>query len=146
MGNRWSVPRSRCAFGALLVLLTFATGCPTVDLGDTPTDIGLCNPPGGIEYFEAEIWPNFVRPNDATNGCTRAGGCHNEAGGNGLSFQTNPVDVAFNYRQAQQFLNCGTPAASQLLTKPLDTSDPHLGGNLVTTNDAAYTVFIGWFE
>ena len=135
MGNR-----------AVIVLVALLAGCPTVDLGDTPTDIGLCNPPGGVEYFEAEIWPNFVRPTDAAKACTKAGGCHNEAGGNALSFRTNPVDVTFNYRQAQVFLNCGTPEASLLLTKPLDSREPHSGGNLVTDSDPAYATFLAWFE
>ena len=34
-----------------LATLVFA-GCPTVDLGDTPSDIGQCNPPGGEDYSD----------------------------------------------------------------------------------------------
>ncbi len=132
-----------CAFissGAL-------TACPTVDLGDTPTDINLCNPAAGREYFDSMVWPEFVRPDDATNSCARSGGCHIEGGGTPLNFKTNPVDLAFNYRQAQVFLNCGTPEASSLLTKPLAGSDPH-GGSDVFANqdDPAVQVFLGWFE
>lgn len=133
--------RCLCTFSAVLAL----AGCPTVDLGDTPTDIGLCNPAGGIEYFEAAIWPEFVRHGDATRGCTRAGGCHAEGGGNALGFRTSPIDVGFNYRQAQVFLNCGTAAASPLLTKPMGGIDPHGGGDIFPRGDAAEATFLGWF-
>ena len=57
------------------------------------------------------IWPEFVRPTDTVKGCTRGTGCHNEVGGNAPSFKTQPVDFPFNYRQAQLYLNCGTPMA-----------------------------------
>ena len=63
-----------CVGAAGLALL--GAGCPTVDLGDTPTDINLCNPAGGLDYFTAEIYPKFIRPGD-TNACTQNGGCHN---------------------------------------------------------------------
>jgi hypothetical protein len=126
--------------------LLLLTGCPTVDLGDTPTDINLCNPAGGVDYFIAEIYPKFVRPADATNACTRAGGCHNEAGGNALNFKTQPQDDNFNFRQAQVFLNCGTPEMSPLLTKPLAGVDTHGGGNIyMSMTDAEVLVFLDWF-
>lgn len=131
---------------ASLVAVALLAGCPTVDLGDTPSDIGLCNPPGGLDYFTAEVWPNFIRPTDGTVGCTRPGGCHNEAGGNALGFRTNPPDMAFNYRQTQIYLNCGQPEASDLLTKPLAGMDPHGGGDLIpSVTDPAAVVFINWF-
>src|SRR5687767_11768255 len=133
MGNH------RCLWVGLLVL----TGCPTVDLGDTPTDINLCNPEGGVEYFVAEIYPNFVRPTNTTNGCTKVGGCHNEAGGNALNFKTQPQDDTFNFRQAQQFLNCGTPEMSPLLTKPLRGIDTHGGQDIfMSMTDAEVQVFL----
>lgn len=131
------------AWGAALLLMT---GCPTVDLGDTPSDIGLCNPPGGLDYFRDEIWPNFVRPTDAAKACTKAGGCHNEAGGNALSFKTTPVDFTFNYRQTQIYLNCGQPMASELLSKPLAGIDPHGGMDLFQPGDAGVMSFLGWFQ
>jgi hypothetical protein len=128
-------------------LLAVMAGCPTVDLGDTPTDINLCNPPGGADYFRAEIYPNFIRPTDAANGCTKAGGCHNEAGGNALNYKTQPQDDAFNFRQTQVFLNCGAPEMSPFLTKPLAGVDPHGGGNIyMSMDDAQVQVFLGWFE
>jgi hypothetical protein len=138
--------RSAIILPAAAAVLLSLGGCPTVDLGDTPTDIGLCNPRGGVEYFETVIWPDFVRPTNTTNGCNRAGGCHNEAGGNGLGFMTQaPIDFRFNYRQAQLFLNCGTPAASLMLTKPLSGTEPHGGGDIFQSNDPAIQKFIDWF-
>jgi hypothetical protein len=140
MGNH----RSSTVWRVLALVLL--SGCPTVDLGDTPSDIGLCNPPGGQVYFQDKVWPEFVRPTDTAKGCTRATGCHGEAGGNTLSFKTMPVDNVFNYRQTQIYLNCGTPTASELLTKPLAGVDPHGGSDLVSTSDPAYQVFIDWFK
>jgi hypothetical protein len=125
--------------------VVLGAGCPTVDLGDTPTDINLCNPAGGIDYFTAEIYPKFVRPGDV-NACTKAGGCHNEAGGNALNYKTNPQDDAFNFRQTQVFLNCGTPEMSQFLTKPLTGVETHGGGNIYPSLDAAEVqIFLDWF-
>lgn len=146
MGNHRSSTVPWASSLAWCLALALLTGCPTVDLGDTPSDIGLCNPPGGVDYFVAEIWPNFVRPTDMTRGCTKAGGCHNEAGGNALGFRTSPVDNTFNYRQTQIYLNCGQPEASELRTKPLAGIDPHGGMDLVMMGDAADAAFLGWFE
>lgn len=143
-GSRRSVPT--LALGSSLCAVLALAGCPTVDLGDTPSDIGSCNPPGGLAYFEAEIWPRFIRHGTAT-GCTQAGGCHAEGGGNALDFQTDPVDLVANYRRAQVFLNCGTPAASDLLTKPLAGTNPHGGGDLYqSSSEDGAQAFLGWFE
>lgn len=126
------------------LLATVLSGCPTVDLGDTPTDIGLCNPPGGLPYFQDQIWPNFIVRGAADMGCARAG-CH-VAGGNGLDFPT-PVDYAAAYRRSQLYLNCGTPDASPLLTKPLAGIEPHGGGDFfASTADPAVQVFLDWFQ
>ncbi len=132
----------------LLAALPLVAGCPTVDLGDTPTDIGLCNPAGGLDYFTTVIWPEFVRPTDGAEGCTKTGSCHNEAGGNGLSFRTQPApDFPFNFRQAQLFLNCGTPSSSLMLTKPLSGIDAHNGGDIFMpgADDATIQKFLDWF-
>jgi hypothetical protein len=114
-----------------------------VDLGDTPTEIGLCNPPGGVQYFQDQIWPNFVQ-RDPANACTRAGSCH-VAGGNGLDFP-NPVDYPAAYRRSQIYLNCGTPMASLFLTKPLTGIDQHGGGDLFGSGDPQVQVFLDWFK
>ena len=140
MGSRSSV-----AVGGLACLgLTHLAGCPTVDLGDTPTEIGLCNPTGGVQYFQDQIWPKYVVRTDPTRSCAQVS-CH-VAGGNGLDFQL-PVDYPTAYRRTQIYLNCGTPAASPFLTKPLAGMDPHSGGDIFAgTNDPAVQVFLDWFQ
>ncbi len=136
MGNH----RSSTAWVLALVCLS---GCPTVDLGDTPSGIGLCNPPGGADYFQTMIWPQFVQ--NPKKACTTATGCHGEAGAGILKFKTMPVDYGFNYRQAQVYLNCGTPMQSELLTAPLSGTDPHGGGDIFSPSDPQVQVFIDWF-
>ena len=136
MGNH----RSSTAWVLLLVCLS---GCPTVDLGDTPSGIGLCNPPGGAEYFQSVIWPQFVQ--NSKKSCTMQGGCHAEGGAGILKFKTMPVDYGFNYRQTQVYLNCGTPMQSELLTAPLSGTDPHGGGDIFGPGDPAVQVFLDWF-
>lgn len=130
---------------ATTVLGGLLAGCPTVDLGDTPTDIGLCNPVKGLDYFETMIWPEFIKPMDTTRGCTKAGACHNEAGGNALNFRTQPVDFPFNFRQTQIYLNCGQPDLSALLTRPLAGVDAHGGGDLIQPGDPSVEIFRAWF-
>ena len=124
--------------------LALLAGCPTVDLGDTPTEIGLCNPAGGAQYFQDQIWPSFVVRTAPEMSCAQ-GGCH-VAGGNGLDFPM-PVDYASAYTRTQLYLNCGAPDASPLLTKPLAGIDPHGGGDLFpNTDDAAVQIFLAWFK
>lgn len=129
---------------ACCVLMLF--GCPTVDLGDDPPDIGLCNPMGGMAYFEAEIVPNYLKLADTANGCGRDGSCHNRA--HGLAFDMTPANLssAANYRVALQYLNCGTPRQSSLLTKPLAGEDAHGGGDLIQNGSAEMTTFLMWFQ
>lgn len=119
-------------------------GCPTVDLGDTPTEVGLCNPAGGLQYFQDQIWPRYVVRSDPTTSCNRSS-CH-VAGGNGLDFP-NPVDFSAAYRRSQIYLNCGTPEASQFLTKPEAGLVPHGGGDIFASpSDPAVQVFLDWFQ
>jgi hypothetical protein len=120
------------------------TGCPTVDLGDTPTEIGLCNPAGGLAYFQDQVWPNYVVRTPPAMSCATVG-CH-IAGGNGLDFPAQ-VDYPAAYKRAQIYLNCGTPAASLFLTKPLAGVEPHSGGDLFSgLNDPAVQIFLDWFK
>lgn len=139
MENRrsWAV-----AWGAGWSVLLLA-GCPTVDLGDTPTEVGLCNPAGGVAYFESQIWPSFVTRPTASQSCSTIN-CH-VAGGNGLDFP-QPVDYPAAYKRAQIYLNCGTPSASLFLTKPLTGIDPHQGGDIFGMSDPAVQIFLGWFQ
>jgi len=129
-----------CLGSACLALLA---GCPTVDLGDTPTEIGLCNPAGGEAYFEQQIWPSYVIRNNADTSCAKVG-CH-VAGGNGLDFPAQ-VDYAAAYRRTQIYLNCGSPDASPFLTKPLAGIEPHGGGDIFNENDPAVQIFLAWFK
>jgi hypothetical protein len=136
MGNHW----------ALLACCVALCGCPTVDLGDTPPDIGLCNPAGGIDYFVSTIEPQYLKVGDTTNGCARSTQCHD--GNHGLALKVSPsVDDMANYRVTQLYINCGQPQASQLLTKPLKGVDFHVGGDLFQdTSDPAVQAFLGWFQ
>ncbi len=146
--------RRRVAFGASIAApiigLALVAGCPTVDLGDTPADIGLCNPAKGRDYFDTTLYPMFVKRDGGTTSCVRSG-CHDAGGGNALAFIDPPAqdsDKAANYRAAQVYLNCGTPNMSELLTKPLQgIDDPHGGGNIYTSmDDPAVQAFLDWFK
>lgn len=120
-------------------------GCPTVDLGDTPAEISGCNPMKGMAYFVSDIEPKFFKLSDA-GGCARNGACHDEAHGLTLD-RSAPVDDAANYRVTQLYLNCGSPMASQLLTKPLAGLDGHGGGDLFASqSDPAVQTFLMWFQ
>jgi hypothetical protein len=61
----------------------------------------------------------------------------------------NPPNHTQNYSAVTRFLNCNTPEASRLLTKPLSTEVPHGGGDILVPgdamDDAAIAVFRGWF-
>jgi hypothetical protein len=119
-------------------------GCPTVDLGDTPTDIGVCNPAGGLQYFQDQIYPNYMVRDNGNTSCRRAG-CH-VAGGNGLDYPAQ-VDFAADYRRTQVQLNCGSPEASPFLIKPLAGIEPHGGGDIFRSlDDDAVKIFLDWFQ
>lgn len=136
MGGHW-------AFAACCALAL--TGCPTVDLGDNPPDIGLCNPAQGLAYFQSDIWPKYLHPSDVTKDCVKAG-CHQLEHGLTLD-ATAPVDYARNYRVTQSYLNCGQPIASVLVTKPLAGIDAHGGGDLFADpSDPAVQTFLAWFQ
>ncbi|MEZ4404288.1 MAG: hypothetical protein R3B06_29985 [Kofleriaceae bacterium] len=131
--------------GSTLAAALLLTGCPTVDLGDDPVDPGVCRPDPG--YFQAEIWPKFLAPADPMKSCVGRAGCHGETDGRSALRLDNvaPIDFTRNYQVVTRFLNCGTPAASALLTKPLAGEDPHGGGDVFAAGDPAIAVFEGWF-
>jgi hypothetical protein len=128
---------------ALACCLLLLCGCPTVDLGDDPPDVGLCNPAGGLPYFQNQIVPNYLKLADKTNGCGRNGMCHDRA--HGLAFDLNNPTSTQNYRLTQNYLNCGQPRQSQMLTKPLAGEDDHSGGDLITNGSTEYMTFLMWF-
>jgi hypothetical protein len=130
---------------ALLGMLAVLGGCPTVDLGDQPPDPEQCRP--DMQYFHDHIWPEFLAPADPAKSCVAASGCHQSASGrSALRLETNPVDDAQNYQVVTRFLNCSTPEASPLLSKPLVGGDPHGGGDLfMSTSDPAVQTFLAWF-
>jgi hypothetical protein len=121
-------------------------GCPTVNLGDTPAGIGVCNPTEGLAYFQAMIWPMYLDPPNQTTTCVRSG-CHDKidsAGGMGLD-PTLPINYQGNYQIVQPQLDCESPDASQLLTKPLNLYG-HGGGAVFTVSDPEYSLFLNWFK
>jgi hypothetical protein len=146
MGNHRSRTATWRASALALTLALAATGCPTVDLGDTPEDVGLCNPRGGLPYFQDVIWPMFVRPTNMANGCARAGGCHVLGDGNLLGYKVNPVDFPANYRATLVHLECGTPMMSKFLTKPLAGIDGHGGMDIFQPGAPEVQAFLDWFQ
>jgi hypothetical protein len=133
-----------------LISLLAVTACPTVDLGEMPPAAGLCRPP--IAYYQDVVWPEFLAPSgDTERSCVAAAGCHQRDNGRSALrlLSAEPLSAADhqqNYDVVTRFLNCGTPEASTLLTKPLSGVDPHGGGDLVTPGDAPEEAFLTWFE
>lgn len=98
-----------------------------------------------MAYFVSDIQPKFLKLADS-GGCAQTPSCHDQAHGLTLD-RTNPVDDIANYRVTQSYLNCGSPMASRLLTKPLAGVEGHGGGDIFSTvNDAAVQTFIMWFQ
>ena len=131
---------------ALLLCALAGTGCPTVDLGETPVSPGSCRP--DATYFSDVMWPEFFAPADEALSCVAAGGCHRaEDGRSALRLESaEPIDQARNYDVVTRFLNCGAPEASSALTKPLDGVDPHGGGDLFGSGSGPESTFLQWFE
>lgn len=129
-----------------LVSLLGLAGCPTVDLGDTPPDIGQCRP--DRQYYIDVIWPRYLAPATAARSCVAASGCHDaQTGRSALRLSSStPVDHDRNYQVVTRFLNCSTPTASELLTKPLAGIEAHQGGDIFpNATDPAVVDFQGWF-
>lgn len=127
-----------------LCLLPLAA-CPTVELGETPVSPGACRPDPA--YFEDVIWPEFIDTGDPVTSCVVDGGCHQLENGRS-AFRVSVgdrVDFSANYQVVTRFLNCGTPDASALLTKPISGVDSHGGGDLFAPGSASEDAFLGWF-
>ena len=129
----------------LLLTLPFVAGCPTVDLGELPVSPGACRP--SQEIFETEIWPGFIATGDPATSCVSEGGCHQLENGRS-AFRVSvaePIDFTANYNVTTRFLNCGTPSASPLLTKPISGVDSHGGGDMFAPGSASESLFLEWF-
>jgi len=131
----------------LVVFLLGLAGCPTVDLGDTPPDPGVCRPDPGT--FRDVIWPEVLAPSGADS-CVGQSGCHAlETGRSALRLEdptSDPTAHDRNYNVVTRFLNCGSPDASSLVTKPLSGVDPHGGGDLFDPGDDPVVTLITWID
>lgn len=130
--------------GYLRAVIPFVlAGCPVVDLGDSPPNVGQCTPARGEAYFETDIWPKYL--NNPTKSCVQSG-CHAENGNGGvLRLTTMPPDLPGNYRKVLVDLNCSKPDDSLLLTKPT-LFDPHSGGKIFAATDPLAQTFLDWFK
>ena len=132
----------RSLLGLLLVLL--ASGCPTVDLGDEPPIPDACRP--DKQLFVDEVWPMALAAGGA--GSCVAADCHAKATGRS-AFRVIPTPATMsehdqNYEATIRFLNCGTPRASALLTKPVGSVEPHGGGDLWSYGQAPADLVETW--
>jgi hypothetical protein len=111
-----------------------------------PVSPGACRPDPA--YFEDVIWPEFVSPPDDNKSCVAQGGCHQlENGRSAFRVSTNePIDFDANYNVITRFLNCGDPASSSALTKPLSGIDSHGGGDLFAPGSESESIFLMWFD
>lgn len=132
-----------CLAGSALALL--AAGCPTIDLGEEPVSPGSCRPDPA--YYRDVVWPEYIAPADEARSCVAAGGCHQQENGRSalrLSV-AEPIDHDGNYNVVTRFLNCASPDASSLLTKPLSGVDVHGGGDLLDPGSMPEQIFLDWF-
>jgi hypothetical protein len=122
-------------------------GCPTVDLGDTPADIGSCLP--DRQYFEDTVWPMYIERTDMpAKSCISMSGCHrNSDGRSGMRLATTaPIDFDLNYRAVTRFLNCGDPSSSDLVLYPRQIR-PHPVEIFPSATETEITdVFLPWFD
>ena len=121
------------------------SGCPTVDLGDTPASVELCNPAKGIDYFQSDIMPIYLELMDTVNGCARSSQCHDMADGLALGPTGDPLALTSNYRLVQNYLDCGVPTSSQLLTHPMGL-DQHPITIFASVSDPRVVDFLAWFQ
>jgi hypothetical protein len=130
------------------LVLVAGTGCPTVDLGETPVTPQPCRPDPG--RFKNEVWPMAIAPADMTKSCVGQAGCHaRETGRSALRLIAMPqsdADYDSNYDIVTRFLNCSTPQSSQFITKPASGSDPHAGGDVWTAGEGPALVVEQWIE
>ena len=131
---------------SLSVPLFLLAGCPTVDLGELPVSPPPCHP--DPVFFEENIWPAFIDTGNPETSCVAQGGCHRLDNGRS-AFRVSiaePIDYSANYGAVTRFLNCGTPSASSLLTKPLRGIESHGGGEMFGDDDPSAQIFLDWFS
>ncbi len=127
-----------------------STGCPTLDLGDSPVPPGSCNPDPA--FFRDTIWPEYINPADESVNCVVESGCHSLEDGKSalrLEIVSGPGDVAGNdrnYRVVKTFLNCGSPDLSLMLVEPLSGEQTHGGGDLFSPGSTQEQLFLSWFD
>lgn len=129
-----------------IALAATASGCPTVDLGDSPPNPGTCRP--DPLYYRDVIWPEYLAPTDPVRTCVGQSGCHDSLDGRS-AFRVNtaePIDHDSNYQITIRFLNCGSPDTSALYTKPVAGVDSHGGGDIFTGGSNTELVFLDWFN
>jgi hypothetical protein len=123
--------------------------CPTVELGEQPPAPGACRPDPA--YYRDVIWPEVIAPAATERSCVGEAGCHQRSTGRSALrlISDEPLTLAdhnSNYDVVTRFLNCGTPEASSLLTKPLAGVDPHGGGDVWSAGSTEETTFLQWFD
>jgi hypothetical protein len=126
-------------------LLLALLGCPTVDLGDSPPDVGQCRP--DRVYFNDVIWPKYLAPTNMERSCIAKSGCHStDTGRSAFRLSPSTAKLDSNYQVTTRFINCQSPSSSELLTKPLAGIEAHLGGDIfMNASDPAVADFQGWF-
>ncbi len=89
----------------------------------------------------------FIDTGNQATSCVDEPACHRrEDGRSSLRLEmTDPIDYTTNYNIVTRFLNCGTPEASPMLTKPLEGVAPHGGGDLFAPGSASEMLFMEWF-
>lgn len=137
------------SIATLALGLCLAGGCSTVDLGQAPVAPGTCRPDEA--YYKSTIWPQYLNPSDKNLSCVSQAGCHrSQDGRSALRLLTgdplSDADQNTNYNVVTRFLNCGSPEASPLLTKPESGTNPHAGGDLFDPGSNSETVFLKWFK
>jgi hypothetical protein len=97
--------------------------------------------------FEDTVWEMALAPADQSLSCVTAA-CHAKGTGrSALRLNPDPQSAGEwqeNYDVTIRFLNCGTPLASSLITKPAAGGNPHGGGDLWTIGDTPSTVVVDW--
>ena len=130
MTARWRLRRFLVATLAACGLATVGGGCQTVDLGDPPADVNACRP--SQDFFANEIYPNVLAKTYGGKSCGD-GACHGPGNQHALVLVTppmpTPMQLADDYTNAANQMNCANVSASPLLAKPSGLQT-HGGGML----------------